>query len=277
MQSALVIGANGFVGKRIVAVLAAQGVKVLGVSRTGQSSGAIPTCSTETILRSPDHFDAVFLLAAVIPYQELERVTPALVASNILLPAQIVERFCDTRLVYASSVSVYGTPCELPVTEEHPFVQPNAYGLSKAMGERMVAAHDDAVSLRFSSIYGAGMTAPSFIPRLISQGRSAGRLTVFGDGSRRQDYLHVDDAVSMLLAAGASHQCGILNAVSGASASNRDVATLVAERMGDLPIDFTGTDLSPSYEYSSARWNDAFSTRPQVTLQSGIARMLEET
>ncbi|MCA9078122.1 MAG: NAD(P)-dependent oxidoreductase [Planctomycetaceae bacterium] len=277
MQTALVIGSRGFVGRHLVNELLTRGVQVQGVSRSrrgGVNDG--PCWTPDEMLRSQDDFDTAFLLAAVIPYGDIDRITPELVASNILLPAQVAERFPGIRLVYASSVSVYGTPQSLPVTEEHPLHQPNVYGLSKAMGERMVAAHDNAVVLRFSSLYGAGMMAPTFIPRLISQGREAGRLTLFGDGSRQQDYLNVDDAVGMLLAAAESQQAGTFNAVQGDSLSNRDVATVIAKQMGGIPVELTGNDDSPSFAYSRAKWDAAFEFRPLVTLQDGISRMLEE-
>ncbi len=277
MQTALVIGSNGFVGTRLVADLTSRDIRVQGVSRSVTNVVSdVPTCSPDEMLQSDDDFDVIFLLAAVIPYDGIDRVTPELVTSNILLPAQVTARFPSSRLVFASSVSVYGMPQSLPITEEHPFHQPHAYGLSKAMGERMVAAHGNAAVLRFSSIYGVGMTAPTFIPRLISQGRDAGRLTLFGDGSRQQDYLHVDDAVGMLLAAAESQRSGTFNAVQGRSTTNHDAAAIVAEGLGNIPIDLTGSDQSPSYEYSRAKWDDAFAYQPQVTLQNGLTRMLEE-
>ena len=233
----------------------------------------MPRWTPDDMLQSTEEFEAVFLLAAVISYSDLDRVPPDMVASNILLPAQVVEHFPRTRLVFASSVSVYGAPTDLPVTEDHPFNQPTTYGLSKAMGERMVATHDNAAVLRFSSLYGEGMTASTFIPRLLSQGLETGRLTLFGDGSRRQDYLHVDDAVGMLLAAAETHQAGTFNAVQGTSTSNLEVATIISEDMGDLPIDMTGTDDSPSFVYSREKWDAAFGYRPRVTLREGLRRM----
>ena len=47
---------------------------------------------------------------------------------------------------------------------------PSAYGVSKLGGELALQSHGDAVSLRFSSIYGPGMTAPNFLTRAAEQG-----------------------------------------------------------------------------------------------------------
>ena len=46
--------------------------------------------------------------------------------------------------------------------------------------------------------------------------------------------------------------------------------------MGGIPIDMTGTDDSPSFVYSRAKWDAAFEYRPHVTLHDGLARMLED-
>ncbi len=274
MSSALVIGSNGFLGQRLVAALRERRVSVQGVSRSPLANEEIPTCRADELGTLACDFDGVYLLAAVIPYGALDRVTPELIASNVSLPQQVVERFPAARLVFASSVAVYGAPLRSPIDEEHPFLRPSAYGLSKALGEQTVAAHGNAISLRFSSIYGPGMTAATFLPKLIRRGREEDRLILFGDGSRRQDYLHVDDAVRMLLAAGGSGRTGVFNAAHGSSATNREVAQLVSERLGRIPIEFNGDDDSPSFEYSRTKWDDAFACRPQVTLDEGIARML---
>ncbi len=277
MSRALVIGSRGFLGRRLVVALHERGVTVQGVSRSPSASEDIPTCRPDELPALADDFDCVYLLAAVIPYGAMDRVTPALIASNISLPQQVVERFPSSRLVFASSVAVYGEPMTAPIGEEHPFCRPSAYGLSKALGERIVAAHENAVSLRFSSLYGVGMTAATFVPMLIRRGREEGQLVVFGDGSRRQDYLHVEDAVRMLMAAGESNRTGLFNAVQGTSATNLEVAQLVSEQLGGIPIEFDGSDDSPSFEYSRVRWDDAFACRPQITINEGIGRMMKAT
>lgn len=276
--SALVIGSNGFVGRRLVAALLEQGVSVQGVSRSVSDAPKISTSRTDQLssLSQSQEFEAVYLLAAVIPYGAFDRMTDDVITSNVSLPLQVVEHFASSRLVFASSVAVYGSPLFSPIDETHPFNRPNAYGLSKALAEQIVASHQNSLTLRFSSIYGPGMKAPTFVPRLIERGRAEGRLVVYGDGSRMQDYLHVDDAVRMLLAGGDSLQTGVFNAVQGASIANLAVAQIVARRLGDIPVEFAGEDDSPSFVYSREKWDDAFECRPQIALECGLSRTMEE-
>jgi len=275
--SALVIGSNGFVGKRLVAALLERNESVQGVSRSISAEASIPTCRSGQLDGLPQNFDCVYLPAAVIPYGALDRATSELIDSNISLPLKVVERFASSRLVFASSVAVYGVPLTTPIDETHPLNRPSAYGLSKALAERIVAAHENSITLRFSSIYGPGMAAPTFIPKLIARGRTEGRLVLYGDGSRLQDYLHVDDAVRMLLAAGDASHTGIFNAVHGVSISNRAAAEIISHRLGGIPIEFAKEDDSPSFVYSREKWEDAFEIRPQIGLAGGIRRMMEET
>jgi UDP-glucose 4-epimerase len=273
-ERVLVVGGSGFIGRRLCRALREAGREVALLGRTRQPEGPAEQYTLGELGAMPDDFRTVFLLAAAIPYGRPDVLTPELVAANALLPARVAAAFRDARLVHASSVSVYGAPLRLPATEEHPFNNPGGYGLSKIAGEVAAGAHPNHVILRFSSVYGRGMTAPTFLPRLLEQLRRQGRITLYGDGSRRQDYLHVGDAVRMLLAAAEGDAVGIFNAVRGVSVSNAEAAATAIELAGGGEIVFTGADPSPSWDYSAAKWERCFAALERVDLRAGLREML---
>ena len=112
------------------------------------------------------------------------------------------------RFVFASSSSVYGNATPLPAREEAPAVAPESpYAASKRSAELLTAAVCRRVprlrcaALRFFTVYGPRQRPEMAITRFARAlvGRRA--LTIFGDGSMRRDFTHVDDIVSGVLAA----------------------------------------------------------------------------
>jgi UDP-glucose 4-epimerase len=270
----MVIGGAGFLGRQLCKTLAGQGKDVLCVARQRPAGWSGEVAPPEDLSQLPDDFAAIYLVAAVIPYGRLNEFSAAMTQANIALPLMVAERFAQARLVYASSVSVYGQPLSLPIDEGHPFNNPSAYALTKLAGETVVRAHENHAVLRLPSLYGPDMTATTFLPIIIGHARQTGKITLLGDGSRRQDYLHVRDAAAMLAAAGSAAPIGVFNAVSGQAVSNLEVAQTIARIAGHVEIAFSGQDVSPSCIYAAEAWRNAFNFEPAITLHEGLREMM---
>ena len=270
----LVLGSSGFVGGHLLRTLRQRAAAVSTVNRVLDPALPISQYVVDDLGRIPQRFDVVFLLSAHVPYGRMSVHSRALAEANIDLVIRVMKAFPDARLVFASSVSVYGEPQRLPVDEKHPFNRPHAYGLSKLAGETVARTHPKHVILRFSSLYGPGMTRQTFLPTAIDRARAEGRIVLHGDGGRLQDYLFIEDAVEMLIEAGRSSTTGVFNAASGEARSNRDVADAIADELGGVEIRFEGPETGFSCAYSVEKWVGAFRTRPQTDLRDGIRRML---
>ncbi len=118
------------------------------------------------------------------------------------------------QLVFSSSCSVYGTPVEVPVTEDAPIHPESVYAETKAMMERVLGWYEQTsglrtVSLRYFNAAGASADARigenwthslNLVPVVMKAalGRR-GPVQVFGDdyptpdGTCIRDYIHVDD------------------------------------------------------------------------------------
>jgi UDP-glucose 4-epimerase len=124
--------------------------------------------------------------------------------------------FGVNRLVFSSSATVYGKPCELPITEAHRLDATSPYGRSKLTIEGIIAdlcaadPHFGAVALRYFNPIGAHPSGligecpnaePNNLFPFMTQVAvgTRPRLTVFGndyptiDGTGVRDYLHVVD------------------------------------------------------------------------------------
>lgn len=273
-MKALVIGANGFLGRNILANCSARGWRTEAVYH--RTNDCIPpdciafpvsklgSCATD--------YDVVFLVAAAIPYGSLNSPSKELLEANVKLVLTTVSRFEHAKIVFASSVSVYGTPVGT-IHEQSPFNAPNMYGLSKLAGEFIVRQHDRYAILRYSSLYGRGMTPDTFLPRIIQQAGERGIITLYGNGERCQDYLHVSDAAELALSAARTEKNGIYLGVNGTSVSNLDAAQAVQTFFPACIINFTGVDNSPSFIYDNSFTREELDFSPQHSLAGGIKEL----
>jgi UDP-glucuronate 4-epimerase len=191
------------------------------------------------------------------------------------------ERGID-RFVFASSSSVYGNATPLPASEDAPAIVPESpYAASKRSAELVAAAicrkapEMCCSALRFFTVYGPRQRpemAITVFTRAVLTGRP---VTVFGDGSMRRDFTHVDDIVRGVTASLDRARPGfrVYNLGSGApvdlSALVRAIGTTVArtptvERapipLGD--VDATFADIR--------RARDELNWAPQISLGDGL-------
>ena len=244
----LVTGANGFLGRALMPLIPPTW-DVVGLTRAPGDVDACPRTyhAVEALLAKEAHFDLVLHLAAQIgvPAEGPQ----GYLRSNVELPSLLVRTFPDARHVLASTVSVFAPVEGRPATIGTPPDPSTAYGVSKLAGEYVVRLAASHAVIRFSSLLGAGMPAETFVPRILSDARRHGRITLFGSGERLQNYLDVRDAAGMCLRALQMASNFVTFGVGSKSWTNRAVADLIAERLG-AQVDLQGLDASLSCVYA---------------------------
>jgi UDP-glucose 4-epimerase len=174
----------------------APGVRVLDLTTEG---------STEEI----GAFDVLYHLAAALAPEGEEPSPRDLAETNIVGTVQVLEaaRLNDARMVFTSSVSVYGDPVEVPVPETHPLRPFTAYGLSKLVAERYIDLYRDLYGLdvavvRPFNVYSDRSLATDHptevIGRFFRSARTRQPILVSGDGQQTRDFVHVSDVVQLL-------------------------------------------------------------------------------
>jgi len=149
------------------------------------------------------------------------------------------------RLLFASSSSVYGNATPLPAREDAPAIEPESpYAASKRSAELVAAAlcrrtpRMPCAALRFFTVYGPRQR-PEMAITLFTRAVIARRpITVFGDGSMRRDFTHVDDIVRGILAAIERCPGGFraYNLGSGAPVDLRTLVRAIGDAAGIDPI-----------------------------------------
>ncbi|MBF6539465.1 UDP-glucose 4-epimerase [Nocardia farcinica] len=210
----LVTGGNGYLGRAVVDQLAAAGHEPVAMVRdpdpvrraNTRVADLLDSAAVQAVLYG---IDAVCHLAARTRAREsivdpLSYFQVNTTGTVILLEAMAAHRV--SRLVFASTGAIYGTPDRQPMTEDLPDSPPHPYAASKLAAEFAVQAQAragalSATILRFMNIAGGDDRDPTrLIPRTIAAAQGRGTLEINGDGSAMRDYLHVSDAARAILA-----------------------------------------------------------------------------
>ncbi|MDQ2931311.1 MAG: GDP-mannose 4,6-dehydratase [Gemmatimonadota bacterium] len=232
-EKIIVTGAAGFIGSHVVDALLARGDIVVGIDnfdsfydpdlKRANISGAMLHPSFELVeadvrdaasmRRVVDAFhpDAIVHLAARAGVRP-SIADPALYAAvnvlgtTVLLDAARAAKI--SRIIVASSSSVYGDDATPPFREDEPAITPiSPYAATKRAAELMCETYAGLcdwmriISLRFFTVYGPrqrpDLAIHSFT-RKISAGES---IPFFGDGTAERDYTYITDTVQGVLGA----------------------------------------------------------------------------
>lgn len=234
----LLTGAAGYIGSHTWVALAEAGYNVVGVDDFSNSSPKVlerlaellgyeprfhplDVCDARAVdeLFERERPDAVVHFAAFKAVGESTQKPLAYVRNNIgglVTVCEAMQRHGCRALVFSSSATVYGTPEQLPLTEDAPLRATNPYGQTKLMGEQVLRDLEASEPgwrvgyLRYFNPVGAHPSGrigedPRGIPNnlmpyvaQVAAGRRE-RLQVYGsdydtpDGTGVRDYIHVMD------------------------------------------------------------------------------------
>lgn len=274
----VIIGVNGFLGSQIAEKLSEKNANVTGVFHTNTDrikknryTKLIPIDDLDTI---EDPCSVVYLTSAFIPYSGWNTPDPRFVETNIQLVQKISEKFKNTRIVFCSSSAVYGIPTGI-LREDSSFNNPTLYGLSKLAGETIVRNHASYAIIRFSSLYGYGMNDSTFLPAIIQQAKEKKKITLFGDGSRKQDYIHISDAAEICIQASLIQDNEVLLGVNGKSMKNSEVAEIVQHHIPGTIIDMAGKDASPSFDYDNRKTVSIINYSAKADFSAEVKRIIQ--
>ncbi|MBK8257518.1 MAG: NAD(P)-dependent oxidoreductase [Polyangiaceae bacterium] len=260
MKSALVTGANGFVGSHIVRALLDAGFSVRAFGRSAPVVSAPGVefvqgdiCDFNSHAALVTGVSAVVHCAAFIPPNHTDSTYAARCYEvNALATLRLGEAFLNHasgQFVYASGSNAY-PPSSAPVLEtQAPYPADRAayYLTSKVAGEIYLEhlARTRGLSLstfRISSPYGMGMPPGSVVARFMALASEGKPLTVRDGGATASDLVHVGDVAKAVLAALERQKTGIYNIGSGEHSS---LLTLAQTVLATYPETGSTLDVEP--------------------------------
>jgi nucleoside-diphosphate-sugar epimerase len=308
---ALVTGVAGFIGSTLADALLTRGDHVLGVDcftpyyergskeanlsaarrsdRFELSESDLRQCDIDALL---DGVDVVFHQAA----QAGVRLSWSdgfadYAGHNVLATQRLLEaakRAGGTKVVYASSSSVYGNAAVYPTNEDDLPRPHSPYGVTKLAAEHLCnlyAANWDVptISLRYFTVYGPRQRPDMAIHRLLDAALSGAPFPLYGDGSAVRDFTYVEDVVNANIAA-ADHDCTpgtVVNIAGGSSIAMTDLLVLAADVVGqsspiehqpNQPGDVARTGGTTERAEALLDWKPSTDLRAGLTMQAAWHR-----
>ena len=191
------------------------------------------------------------------------------------------------KLIYASSMGVYGEAEELPVKETQKLEPASPYGISKLAGEKyclqMANFYDfEAVSLRYFNTFGIKQTLTPYVGVItifINRLLEGKKPVIFGDGKQIRDFVSVlDVAYANILAMKDGKNGQVMNVGTGKGTTVNEVAQIVIESMaGGIVPEYVPPQ--PGEQGSSiadiTRAGEYIGYKPRYSLRDKINEIIE--
>jgi GDP-L-fucose synthase len=288
-----VAGHHGMVGSAVVRQLEKENCTVLTVGRDRldlRDAGAVLRWMKDT---APQ---AVILAAAKVGGIVANDSWPAdFLYDNLAIENAIIHGAFETgaeKLLFLGSSCIYPKFAPQPISEDALLTGPleptnEWYAVAKIAGIKLCQAYRrqhacDFISAMPTNLYGPGdnfdLTSSHVIPALIRKAheakvRGARAMTIWGTGTPRREFLHVDDCAGALVFllknySGDSH----VNVGSGVDVTIDELARLVMQAVdfdGALEHDANKPDGTPRKLMSNARLA-AMGWAPKIALNDGL-------
>lgn len=303
----LVTGGAGFIGSHVIDRLLLEGQRVICIDNFNDyynpkyKESNIAACLTnpQFVLYRGDICDVDFL-KQVFSRENIDNIihlaAKAGIRSSIQSPLTYIDanikgtnnilemarRFGISKIVFASSSSVYGNTQKLPFTETDNTASPiSPYAVTKIAGEHLCYTYHhlynlNIICLRFFTVYGPrgrpDMAVYKFF-KLISEGR---QIDVYGDSQSKRDYTYIDDIISGIMAA-VDKELGyeIINLGNSTPVELQQLIAIIEETTGKKAminaIEGQPGDVSITYA-SLAKAKRLLNFCPEISLQEGIKR-----
>jgi UDP-glucose 4-epimerase len=194
-----------------------------------------------------------------------------------------------SRLVAASSASVYGMADEFPTTEsQHPYHNRTFYGSAKTFNEGLLRSFHEMyglsyVALRYFNVYGPRMDVygvyTEVLIRWMERIATGKGPLIFGDGKQTMDFVFAEDiARANIAAAEADVSDEVFNVASGTETSLNDLAHLLLRVMGSNAVPEYGPERKVNAvprrlaDVSKAKRLLGFQTT--VSIEEGLRRLV---
>ncbi len=309
----LLTGAAGFIGSHFAETLLREGHKVVSIDNLNpfydpaikernlreikKRFGSEQFTDLRGDIRNTDFIDDVFKThhpEEVVHLAAMAGVRPSIAdpvtyqevnirgTMNLL---EAMKKYEVSRMIFASSSSVYGNNPKVPFAEDdfvdHPI---SPYAATKKAGELICYTYHHLyqftiVALRFFTVYGPRQRPEMAIhkfTRLIDEGRP---VPMFGDGTTKRDYTYIDDIIDgMVRVRRIESGFHLYNLGESRTTALIDLIHLIEEALGKkadiqrLPLQ--PGDVNITYaDISRARRELGYD--PHTTMEEGIRKFVE--
>jgi len=256
LKKSIVLGANGYLGLHLAHYMSNYGIETEVFDSVSKETGSTVHCKLVNILDMLDlqridwNVDYVFHFAGLTgTYNGFDRYPEYIKANeagllNVLTsirnsPYRPHLIFPSSRLVYKGS--------EIPIVEDAPKEAKTVYAANKIACELLLEAYRNAfdigytifrICVPYGNIFGTNYSYGT-IGFFIDQARKHGLIKLYGDGSLRRTFTHVQDVCNQIITVSLKEiSKGEIYNIEGENYSLKEVALLIAEKYG-AKVEFT--------------------------------------
>lgn len=252
-KKALVTGGAGFIGSHIVDRLVDMGIETTVIDDLSMGRRQNVSQKAELIVgsildrtalrRAIKGVDIVFHNAAKVSIRNSFQDVSNDVMINVMGTINILQAMAENKvkkIIYASSMAVYGMDNSLPIPETGYLEPISPYGIGKLASEKYCLlmrkdSNFDVVCLRYFNTYGPRQTFTPyvgvitiFINRLFSNKPPV----IFGDGRQTRDFIYVGDVADANILAMEEEVTGeVLNVGTGRGTDINKIARILISKV----------------------------------------------
>ncbi|HEX5821420.1 MAG TPA: NAD-dependent epimerase/dehydratase family protein [Solirubrobacterales bacterium] len=293
MSTVLVTGGSGFIGSHVVDKLADAGFepRIYDLQPSPHHEpGSVDTVlgdlfDHEALCAAMEDCEAVVHLAAYADVGIVAKEPVEAEACNSRGTLAVLEaaRATGTRVVYGSTIWVYGASGDGLIDEDAPLGLPDhLYTASKLAGEMYCTSYAELYDvpctiLRFGIPYGPRARPAAVIPIFVSKALKGEPLTIAGDGLQTRRFVYVEDLAEGIVAGlQESAEDRVYNLAGEETVTIRELADIVSDLIDDTEIvhtpgrngDFGGAVISNERAARELGW------RASTPLREGVRRYL---
>jgi NAD dependent epimerase/dehydratase len=308
MKTALISGADGFIGSHLTELLLQRNyhVKALAQYNSFNNWGWLDDLTANDNLeiitgdiRDP-HFckeisndvDIIFHLAALIAIPYSYVAPDSYVDTNVkgtLNICQAAKENGNIRVIHTSTSEVYGTAQYVPIDEKHPKQPQSPYSASKIGADAMAMSFYNAFGLpvtvaRPFNTYGPRQSARAIIPTILTQIASGVKEIKVGDLSPTRDFNYVKDTCNGFMALAENNETigKEINIASNFEISMQDTLDMIKEIMqSDVKFVTDNQRIRPQNSEVFRLWGDNTLIKnltgfePEYDIRRGLTETIE--
>ena len=241
----------------------------------------------------------VYLAAAKVGGIGANKDYPAhFIYDNLMIQSNIINaarKFGVKKLLFLGSSCIYPKMCEQPIKEEYLMTGPleptnDSYAIAKIAGIKMCQAYRkqygfNCISLMPTNLYGPkdnfDLETSHVLPAMIRKfddGKRGKTVTLWGNGSAKREFLHVDDLADACFTCMKDYNSPEpINVGTGEDVSIKDLAELVSDTVdynGIINWDTSKPNGTPRKVLNVDKIK-ALGWQPQINLKEGIKSTYE--
>lgn len=290
MQTILVIGGAGFIGKHLVRRLVSACHTVHATYRPGKKPSVpgvhwLPAdlCRADDCTNWPAFCDTVIYLAQSGTWRNFPESARDVFGVNVqgLIQATwYAQQVGARRFIYASTGSVYSNQQQAAVETDHfDLQQPRSfYVASKLAGEVLLGPYQSlfpVMNLRLFMPYGEGQSADMLLPRLVSCVREGKPIKLHGQEGLLANPVAVGDVAETITRCLELESSATLNVGGPEMLSLRQIGNTIGKVIGRDPVfEVQANAVAPVLIGATTMLEQALTWRPATLLHDGLREWL---